>query len=103
MTPQKSFGEFTSDRFGPNWVYGRSKNQESFSRDGRRQTVITKSEQAQLTADYKAAWGREYDPEFWAMLCALRAIHEHAANRDNCPATIEALAAGALQVAGVSA
>lgn len=62
---QKSFGEFTRERFGSNWVYGRSKNQESFARNGERQTVITKKEQRQLHADYKREWGAEYDAPAW--------------------------------------
>lgn len=101
MLKQKSLGELTTERFGPNWVYGRA-GTVSFARNGARQTVITKKEQEALKRDYKARWGREYDPEFWAMICALRQIRAHAADRDNCPAVIEALAAGALAAAGVA-
>lgn len=101
MTPQKSFGEFTAERFGPNWVYGRSKTQESFARNGARQTAITKKEQEALKCDYKAQWGREYDPEFWAMLCALRQIQVHARGNE-CPAGVATTAYDALKAAGVS-
>lgn len=69
---QKSFGDFTRERFGPNWVYGHSKKQISFARNGERQTVITKKEQRQLHADYKREWSREYDAPAWQALCALR-------------------------------
>lgn len=95
MTIQKSFGDFTSERFGPNWVYGHSKAKECFARNGERQTVITKKEQQQLVADYKAAWGREYDPEMWGMICALRAIAGHSAES-------AVLATSALKAAGVA-
>lgn len=69
---QKTFDDFTRERFGPNWVYGRSKNQESFARNGERQTVITKKEQRQLHADYKREWGEEHNLPAWKALCALR-------------------------------
>lgn len=69
---QKSLGDFTHERFGPNWVYGRSKKQESFGRNGERQTVITKKEQRRLHADYKREWGAEHDLPAWRALCALR-------------------------------
>lgn len=96
MLQQKSFGEFTTERFGPNWVYARA-GTVSYARNGERQTVITPKEQRQLAADYKVQWGRERDPEFWAMICALRQIHATAAS-----VSAKALAAGALKAAGVS-
>lgn len=68
---QKTFGEFVADRYGPKWVYAahatdrlRSKYPDS--------VVITPNKQRELTDDYAKEWGREYDPEFWQMLCALR-------------------------------
>lgn len=69
---QKSFGEFTRERFGPNWVYGHSKKQICYARNGERQTVITPKEQRQLHADYKREWGDEYNEPQWKALCALR-------------------------------
>jgi hypothetical protein len=95
VTPQKTFGEFTAERFGPYWVYARA-GTVSYARNGERQTVITPKEQRQLAADYKAAWGREYDAEFWAMVCALRAA---VIGSDE---TVSVMASEALKAAGVS-
>lgn len=103
--PQKSFGEFVTERHGRNWVYAARMTDRIAARYNKPDcpaVVITPKQQKQLAVDYKVQWGREHDPEFWAMLCALRAIHTHAANRDNCPATVEALAVGALKVVGVA-
>lgn len=105
MEHQKSFGNFVKDRFGPNWVYAHRATDALRARYDRNDcpvAVITPKEQKRLAADYKAQWGREHDSEQWTMICALRAIRAHAANRDNCPLTIEALAAGALRAAGVT-
>jgi hypothetical protein len=95
---QKTFGEFVSDRFGPKWVYA-CRRTDRLSAQYPGSVVITPKAQKELRDDYRRVWGREYDPEFWAMLCALRAIRDHAAARDNCLATIEALANAALEVA----
>lgn len=99
MLPQQmSFGDFIKMRHGPKWVYAaRATPQLRYRYPD--SVVITPKQQRELARDYKAEWGREYDPEYWQMLCALRAIHAHAAARDNCPTIIEALAAGAIAAA----
>ncbi len=99
---QKSFGDFTKERFGPNWVYAHRSTPALRARHNKPDcpvVVITPKQQKQLKTEYAREWGREYDPQYWAMLSALRAIHAHAVNRDNCPATIEALASAAIEAA----
>ena len=91
MSVQKSFGEFTAERFGPYWVYGHSKKRESFARNGERQTVITKVEQKKLAADYRREWGREHDAPLWAALCALRAASKDASFAAMAPETQDAI------------
>ena len=72
---QKTFGEFVSDRYGPKWVYAARATDRLRARypDS---VVITPKAQKQLRVDYQREWGREHDPQFWAMLCALRAIRD---------------------------
>ena len=68
---QKTFGEFVADRYGPKWVYAARATDNLRSRypDS---VVITPKYQDHLRRDYAREWGREYDPAFWQMLCALR-------------------------------
>lgn len=64
MTPQKSFGEFTTERFGPNWVYAARSTEALRARYNKPDcpaVVITPKQQRQFAADYKAQWGREND------------------------------------------
>lgn len=75
MQPQKSFGQFIADRYGPKWVYA-AKRSERIARQYPQSVVITPKQQRQLAVDYAKEWGREYDPVFWQMLCALRAALE---------------------------
>lgn len=72
---QKTFGEFIADRYGPKWVYAH-RTTDRIRRQYPESVVITPKQQRELTTDYQKEWGREYDPEFWAMLCALRAIND---------------------------
>lgn len=69
--PQKSFGEFIAERYGPKWVYAQRASDRLKSRypDS---VVITPKQQRQLAADYKREWGAEYDKASWQALCALR-------------------------------
>lgn len=102
MAEQKTFGDFIKERFGSNWVYARRSTpalQARYNKPDCPVIVIMPKQQKQLKDDYAREWGREYDPQYWAMLSALRAIHAHAVNRDNCPATIEALACAAIETA----
>lgn len=99
---QKSFGDFTKERFGPNWVFAHRSTpalQARYNKPYCPVVVITTKQQRQLKYDYAREYGRDHDPQYWAMLSALRAIHAHAVNRDNCPATIEALAGAAIEAA----
>lgn len=73
MQPQKSFGTFIAERYGPKWVYA-ARRSPRIARQYPDSTVITPKQQRQLQVDYAAAWGREYDPQFWLMLCALRTV-----------------------------
>ena len=102
MIPQKSFGEFTTERFGRNWVYAArmtDRIRRQYDKQDCPAVVITPKEQRQLAADYKAQWGRENDEAGWAMICALRAIH---ARGNDCPAGVATTAYDALKAAGVS-
>src|ERR1700719_3010760 len=102
MIEQKTFGAFMRERVGLNWVYAARCTDSIRARYNKPDcpvVVITPKQQKQLRADYEREWGGEYDPQYWAMLSALRAIHGHAVNRDNCPAIIEALAAAAIEAA----
>jgi hypothetical protein len=92
---QKSFGAFIAERFGPKWVYAQRAS-DRIARQYPGSVVITPKQQRQLAADYKREWGEEYSPASWNALCALRCIRDHAVARDNCPATIQALAEGAI-------
>jgi hypothetical protein len=105
MIEQKSFGAFIKERFGPNWVYAARCTDNIRARYNKPDcpvVVITPKQQKQLKADYEREWGREYDPQYWAMLSTLRAIHAHAANTRQNPVNayfIEALAAAAIKIA----
>lgn len=68
---QKTFGEFIKARFGPKWVYA-ARRSPRLAAKYPDSVVITPKQQAQLRRDYAAQWGREYDPPYWQMLCALR-------------------------------
>lgn len=71
---QKSFGDFIRERHGSNWVYAKRASPALLARHHKPGTVIiTPRMQRQLAADYAKVWGREYDVQFWEMLCALRA------------------------------
>lgn len=83
LPPQKSFGDFTAERFGRNWVYAARATDAIKARytkwnpeteQHEPPTVIAPKQQRQLATDYAAEWGREYDSQFWAAICALRAI-----------------------------
>lgn len=80
---QKSFGDFTAERFGRNWVYAvrmtdRIRSQYAKWNPETEQheppVVITPKQQRQLKADYEREYGREHDPQLWTAICALRAI-----------------------------
>lgn len=73
---QKTFAEFTRERHGPNWVYATRTSPDLLARHYKPDepvVVITPKMQRALAADYAKVWGREYDVQFWKMLCALRA------------------------------
>lgn len=73
--PQKSFGDFVRERYGPNWVYANRSTphlHDRYDKPDCPAVVITPKQQRQLKDNYAKEWGREHDPAFWAMLCALR-------------------------------
>lgn len=73
---QKSFGDFTRERFGPNWVFAHRATDRLRARYDKNNcpvVVITPKQQKHLHADYKREWGVEYDKPAWQALCALRA------------------------------
>jgi hypothetical protein len=73
---QKSLGDFIRERHGANWVYAARTSPDLLARHYKPDkpvAVITPKMQRQLAADYAKVWGREYDVQFWKMLCALRA------------------------------
>ena len=97
---QKLVSDFVKERFGSNWVYAARSTDRIHARYDKPDcpaVVITPKQQKQLKVDYQREWGREYDPQYWAMLCALRAIRAHAAAKDNCFAMIETLADAAIK------
>lgn len=72
---QKSFGDFIRERHGPNWVYAARSTPDLLARHFKPDkpvVVITPKMQRALATDYAKKWGREYDVQFWEMLCALR-------------------------------
>lgn len=72
---QKSFGEFTRERFGSNWVFAHRATDRIRARYNKNDcpvVVITPKQQKQLHADYKREWGAEYDSPAWQALCALK-------------------------------
>jgi len=70
---QMIFGDFVKKRYGSTWVYA-SRSSPQIERKYPGAVVITPKLQRRLARDYRSVWGREYDPAFWQMLCALRAI-----------------------------
>lgn len=64
-------GEFIADRHGKKWVYA-ARESAAIRAKYPDSVVITPKAQRQLQIDYAKEWGREYDPVFWQMLCALR-------------------------------
>lgn len=73
---QKSFSDFIRERHGPNWVYAARTSPRLLARHNKPDkpaVVITPKMQRALATDYAKVWGREYDVQFWEMLCALRA------------------------------
>jgi hypothetical protein len=77
MKSQKSFGDFTRERFGPNWVYAHHSTpriRAQYDKPDCPVVVITPKQQQKLRADYKIEWGRENDLELWTAICALRDI-----------------------------
>lgn len=80
---QKSFGDFIRERHGRNWVYAARSTPRILAQyqkynpdtgEHEPPVVITPKQQRQLKIDYAKAWGREHDPQYWQMLCALRDI-----------------------------
>lgn len=71
MIEQKTFGAFIAERYGPKWVYAHRRS-DRIAHQYPNSAVITPKQQRDLARDYKTEWGREHDPEFWQMLCALR-------------------------------
>lgn len=78
---QKSFGDFIRERHGRNWVYAARSTPRILAQyqkynpdtgEHEPPVVITPKQQRQLKIDYAKAWGREHDPQYWQMLCALR-------------------------------
>lgn len=87
---QKSFGEFTRERFGPNWVFAHRATDRLRARYDKNNcpvVVITPKQQKHLHADYKREWGAEYDAPAWQALCALRAVTKEASWDRMAPTT----------------
>lgn len=87
---QKSFRDFTRERFGPNWVFAdriTDSLRAQYDRNDCPVVVITPKQQKQLHADYKREWGAEYDKPAWQALCALREVAGDAGWDNLAPST----------------
>ena len=98
LPAQKTFGEFVADRSGPKWVYA-CRRTDRLSAQYPGSAVITPKAQRELRDDYRRAWGRSMILSSGQCQARCERSADHAAARDNCLATIEALANAALEAA----
>lgn len=87
--------DFYRQRFGDNWVLSR-RTPNIIARYGNDVNCLTKKQYDAATRDYREAYGDPHDKARAGMYLALKAIHTHLENGDDCPAVMKELARAAI-------
>lgn len=87
--------DFIKRELGDNWVLAR-RTSRIIAKYGENVNCVSKKQLTLAERKYRLANGQEYDAPRAAMYLALKQIHDHLANGDNCPAICQELARAAI-------